>query len=353
MDSDNDEIPSQTRNRKDPYQRYFGDSPSDPDRSDQSDSEDPSSDEDEDPHVDRKGSRKISAQDVGFGITPEQRNATNMGRVTISQVNGGLKKSHQGDYIPDGGDNMSPTMATAAINKFLSTVKILDTVWDPVTLEEMIMKLNQINRVPGKGQNHRVLTSVFTERALRQLKEAMQDLPLRGKVEINMLKSTGRLHVNYLQGFTIYQTQRLLKILLKSLNQDTRSAAQSNDQVAEDLAKSCIQKIMTMTISHVNDVRKRAAHREWWSEKMDDHPAARSLLEGQGSSAYSKRGVQFLENPNDHVPGIPRPTANRREQTLRLLRDQITQLGGVNRSGFEKTLEDIPFPDSSNFYKRS
>ena len=159
-----------------------------------------------------------------------------------------------------------------------------------------------------------------------------------------MVQSTGRLHVNYLRGFTIYQTQRLLKILLKSLNQDTRSAAQSNDQVAEDLAKSCIQKIMTMTISHVNDVRKRAAHREWWSEKMDDHPAARSLLEGQGSSAYSKRGVQFLENPNDHVPGIPRPTANRREQALRLHRDQITQLGGVNRSGFEKTLEDIPFP---------
>ena len=77
---------------------------------------------------------------------------------------------------------------------------------------------------------------------------------------------------------------------------------------------------------------------------MEDHPDARKLLEGKGSSVYSKRGVQFLENPNDHVPGLTRPTANRREQTLRLLRDQITRLGWVNRQGYEKTLEDIPFP---------
>ena len=264
----------------------------------------------------------------------------------MGQLNGQLREQQRGHYVPDS-LAIDSRAESDALNKFLSSSQafVLDNIFDDETLEKWIMSLNSINGLASKASNTRVLQALWTENALRQLHAVMCDLPIRGKIEINMIASTKRLHVNFLRGFTIHQTLRLLRILLKSLRTDTKSAAKSKDQVAEDLCKEFTQRVMNMSIGMIDSSQERTNLRVWWTEQLDNDEEASQLLHGKGSAEYSKRATQFLENPNEFVPNLPRPTPKRREQTLRLLRDQITRLGWVNRGGYEKTLEEIPFPN--------
>ena len=113
-------------------------------------------------------------------------------------------------------------------------------------VERYILSLGSLTSMVDPKSTNWLLKATVTRTALTQLKNLVPTLPVRGKFEIQMVASTKRLHLNYMNNFSVHQLKGLLTMLAQHLKEDDRHASKSDDQSAEDLTKRFLTSVMIM-----------------------------------------------------------------------------------------------------------